>query len=139
MTCRFATPSDAPLLARLNRDLIADEGHRNPMTLAELERRMAGWLDAGGYQAVLFERDGDAVGYALFRREPDHVYLRQFFVRRDHRRQSIGRDALAWLRQHACPDAPRIRIDVLIGNTNAIAFWRAVGFRDYCLSMELDR
>ena len=39
-------------------------------------------------------------------------------------------------REHAWADAPRVRIDVLVGNAGAIAFWRAVGFRDYCLTME---
>ncbi|HVK01950.1 MAG TPA: GNAT family N-acetyltransferase, partial [Armatimonadaceae bacterium] len=75
-------------------------------------------------------------GYALYRREPKFVYLRQHFVRAEHRRTGIARDALAWLREHDWADAPRVRIDVLVGNSGAIAFWRAAGFRDYCLTME---
>jgi len=125
------------LLAELNGQLIRDEGHRNPMTLAELEARMRGWL-TGEYEAVLFLQQGQAAGYALFRREPEHVYLRQFFVRPEFRRQGIGRAALGWLREHAWADASRVRLDVLIGNAAGIAFWRAVGFRDYCLTMELE-
>src|SRR5438067_9662402 len=138
MEYRFATAADAPVLAVMNQQLIRDEGHRNPMTLPELEARMAGWL-AGGYRAALFEDAGAAVGYALFRRDPDFVYLRQLFVRPDRRRKGVARDALSWLRVHAWADAPRVRIDVLVGNAGAIAFWRAVGFRDYCLTMEWDR
>lgn len=34
--------------------LIQDEGHRNRMTVAELEQRMRGWI-AGEYRAVIFE------------------------------------------------------------------------------------
>jgi hypothetical protein len=85
MEYRWATIADAPLLAAMNGHLIQDEGHRNRMTVAELEARMAGWL-RGEYQAVLFEEAGQPVGYALYRRDPEYVYLRQFFVRREFRR-----------------------------------------------------
>ena len=40
MHLRRATLADAALLAELNRQLIRDEGHRNSMSLAELETRM---------------------------------------------------------------------------------------------------
>jgi GNAT superfamily N-acetyltransferase len=138
MDYRTAEPCDAPLLARLNQQLIVDEGHRNRMTLPELEQRMGGWLDGGVYQAVIFQRDGETVGYALFRSKPEHVYVRQFFVCRAVRRQGIGREAVAWLRRHAWVDASRIRVDVLAGNEQGIEFWRSVGFRDYCITMEMD-
>jgi GNAT superfamily N-acetyltransferase len=132
---RFATTADAPALAAMNQRLILDEGHRNRMTLLELEARMAGWL-AGEYRAVLFEDGGTAVGYTLFRREAEFVYVRQLFVQPGHRRRGIARDALAWLRANTWADAPRVRLDVLVGNAGAMAFWRSVGFRDYCLTME---
>jgi GNAT superfamily N-acetyltransferase len=135
---RFATIDDAPALAALNRALIGDEGHRNPMSLAELEVRMTGWL-AGEYCAVLFEESDAAAGYALFRRESEYVYLRQFFIRPEHRRRGLGRAAIAWLRQHAWAGENRVRVEVLVGNTAGIEFWRAVGFQDYCLTLEWNR
>ena len=33
---------------------------------------------------------------------------------------------------------PRIRLEVLVGNANGIAFWRSIGFQDYCVTMEMD-
>jgi GNAT superfamily N-acetyltransferase len=132
---RFATAADSSLLASMNYQLIRDEGHRNQMTLLELDQRMTGWL-ASDYQAVIFEEDGAAAGYALFRSEPDYIYLRQFYVRRDRRRNGIGRAAMEWLRVNAWQAAERIRIEVLAGNAAGIAFWRAVGFSDYALTME---
>jgi predicted acetyltransferase/ribosomal protein S18 acetylase RimI-like enzyme len=135
MEYRPALPEDAAVLARLNQQLIADEGHRNPMSVEELETRITGWL-AGEYAATLFVDGGEICGYALYRREPDHVYLRQFFVSRDCRRRGIGRAAIHWLRCHAWGGAARIRVDVLIGNQAGIAFWRSVGFGDYSLAME---
>ncbi len=135
MEYRFATAADVPVLAAMNEQLIRDEGHRNPMTLPELEGRMGEWL-AGEYRALLFEEAGAAVGYALFRHDPDFVSLRQLFVAAGHRRKGIARGALVWLRANAWAGVPRVRIDVLVGNEGAIAFWRAVGFRDYCVTME---
>lgn len=133
---RFAVLEDAPLLAKLNAELIRDEGHRNAMSGPELERRMDGWLRAD-YRAALFALDAEPViGYALWRLEPDHVYLRQLFVKAEWRRRGFGRATLTWLGANAWPGQPRVRVEVLVNNTRAIAFWRAVGFRDYSLVLE---
>jgi ribosomal protein S18 acetylase RimI-like enzyme len=135
MNFRMAKPVDAELVATLNALLIRDEGHRNLMTVPQLATRMSDWL-CGDYQAVLFEELDAVVGYALFRREPEYVYLRQIFVRPDFRRRGIGRAAMEWLSVNAWQGAPRFRIEVLIGNEIGQAFWRAVGFRDYSVTME---
>jgi GNAT superfamily N-acetyltransferase len=137
MNYRMASAADAPLLGEMNYQLIRAEGHRNPMSLVELQSRMASWL-VDGYQAVLFEDDGGPAGYVLFRREADHIYLRQLFVRHQRRRQGVGRSAVGWLIENLWHDEPRIRVDVLVGNQAAIEFWRSVGFTDYCLTMERD-
>ncbi|APV48881.1 GNAT family N-acetyltransferase [Betaproteobacteria bacterium GR16-43] len=135
---RHACIEDAVLLAPLNAQLIQDEGHRNAMTVHELAERMAAWLRAD-YRAAIFEVSGSPVGYALYRVGPEHVYLRQLFVRSDFRRRGFGRQALEWLWRNSWAGAPRLRIDVLVGNTSGAAFWRAVGFKDYCLTMEMER
>lgn len=135
MRYRFASTQDSEQLARMNLQLIADEGHRNPMGIAQLAERMAGWL-RGGYQAVLFEMNHTPVGYALFRHEPEFVYLRQLFVVPEHRRQGIASTALGWLWANAWPHAPRLRIDVLVGNLAGQEFWRSAGFTEYCITME---
>ncbi len=48
---RFATESDVPWLAKMNQELILDEGHRNKMTLPKLEQRMSDFLQ-NEYDAV---------------------------------------------------------------------------------------
>lgn len=135
MTYRFAIGADARLLAAMNHRLIRDEGHRNSMSVAELETRMRAWLEEE-YQAVLFDDEQGTAGYALFKREPDWIYLRQFFVQPELRRRGIGRAAMAWLLENVWNDAPRIRLDVLVGNSDGIEFWRSLGFVDYCITME---
>ena len=135
---RPADPEDAPVLAAMNQQLIRDEGHRNRMTLPELTARMQKWL-AGESHAVVFEHNGAIAGYALYRLELDHVYLRQLFVDNAHRRQGIARAAIAWLRENPWKAMTRIRVEVLIGNRTGIEFWHAVGFEDYSMTMELER
>jgi GNAT superfamily N-acetyltransferase len=131
---RRAKVADAAQLAEMNCQLIRDEGHRNRMNRAELEALMTQWLESE-YEAILFEEGEHTVGYTLFRREPEYVYLRQFYVRPERRRCGLGRAAINWLCQHVWNGA-RVRLEVLIGNAVALSFWRAVGFRDYCLTLE---
>ena len=136
MTFRRATLDDCAVLAELNHQLIHDEGHRNPMTVPELEQRMKGWL-ASDYAAMLFENDAEVVAYALYREEPEDIYLRQLFVMRNRRRQGIGRQAIEILRTRIWPKHKRLTVGVLVRNTAAIAFWRAVGYEDYSLTLEI--
>ena len=136
MTHRRATAEDCPLLAKLNHQLIRDEGHRNRMTVPELEGRMKDWL-AKEYVAIVFEDAGEVVAYALYREQQEEIYLRQLFVVRRRRRQGIGRRALHILRSEIWPKTKRLTVDVLVQNEQAIAFWRAVGYRDYCLTLEI--
>jgi GNAT superfamily N-acetyltransferase len=138
MNWRLAQRRDCRLLAELNHQLIADERHRNSMTVQELERRMRSWLEEG-YQAVLFERDGEVAAYALYRAEPEEVHLRHFFVARHLRRQGVGRQTFDLLRDHIWPRARRLTVSVLTHNDGAVKFWRAMGYKDYCLAMEILR
>jgi len=96
---------------------------------------MSGWLRAE-YQAVVFEELSSPAGYALFRREPEHVYLRQLFVLPECRRSGVARAALQWLWLNAWPSSQRLRVEVLVGNTVAREFWRSVGFQEYSITME---
>ena len=136
MNFRKATPDYSSLLAELNHQLICDEGHRNKMTVPELEQRMKDWLTSE-YAAVIFETDGEIVAYALYREQTAGIYLRHFFVVRTRRRQGIGREAFDILRSQIWPKDKRLTVDVLVQNTAAIAFWRSVGCRDYSLTLEV--
>ena len=115
MVLRFrrAIPADAEMLGRMNHQLIQDEGHRNPMTLHELQGRMTVWL-AGEYTAVIFEDLAGVAAYALFREEPQLIYLRQLFVHRDRRRRGYGLQAVEILRRDFWPARKRVTADVLV-------------------------
>ena len=94
MIVRTATIADIPELALLNAALIRDEGHRNTMTVPQLEARMRKFFDQG-HVAALFGDDGRTAGYALWRVDDDGIYLRQFFIAEHARRRGLGREAAA--------------------------------------------
>jgi ribosomal protein S18 acetylase RimI-like enzyme len=136
MKWRLATKRDCKILAEMNHQLIADEGHRNPMSVTELEGRMRNWLEED-YEVILFEDRGEAAAYALYRIQTGEVYLRHFFVVRHRRRQGLGRLAMGMLLNDIWPKAQRLTVSVLTHNEAAVKFWRSLGYRDYCLTMEM--
>jgi ribosomal protein S18 acetylase RimI-like enzyme len=138
LTYRLARMSDVSLLAELNQQLIRDEGHENPMTLPELADRMKLWLRRE-CQAVLFARNDEVAAYALYRIDPGWIYLRQFFVSPAHRRQGIGRAAIRILLEAIFPAHTRVTVEVLYHNYRAHEFWRAVGFKDFAVTLEMLR
>ena len=97
---------------------------------------MRDWL-AGEFQAALFVDRKETVAYALYREEAEKVYLRHFFVVRHHRRQGIGRLAFEMLRHEIWSPNKRLTVEVLIHNQGAVAFWRAMGYQDYALTLEI--
>ena len=135
LSWREASAGDLALLAEWNQQLIRDEGHRNPMAVAELADRMKNWLQ-GEYRAVIFS-ESEPVAYALFRQDAALIYLRQLFVRRDRRRAGIGRAAVQLLRGEIWPPGIRLTVDVLCQNHSGVTFWRSVGYSDYSLTLEI--
>jgi ribosomal protein S18 acetylase RimI-like enzyme len=157
---RHATLADADALARLNHQLVKDEGHRNPMGMPELTERMRGWLAYEGYEALLafasprsrqaepapegsrqlgsgpsLSCDGDElVAYVLWRDLHDSVYLRQIYVQRDYRRQGTARHLMLSVFERW--PGKRLTVDVLAGNARALAFWRRMGYQDYAVMLE---
>lgn len=134
---RFAAESDVPWPAKMNRQLIENEGHRNKMSLSELEERMSDFL-RNEYEAVIVRSNQNDIGYALYRRYPKWLYLRQIIIIEKMRRKGIGRNFIEWLKNNPWKNSKRIRTDVLVNNPIGIDFWKAVGFKDYCMTMELE-
>lgn len=137
LTHRRAGRADCRLLGALNHQLIRDEGHRNPMTELQLMQRMRRWIGRGDYTAELFEENGAVVAYALYRETPDEIYLRHLFVVRGRRRQGLGRRVMRLLFDEIWPRGKRLTVEVLWGNAPGIAFWKAVGYREYSLCLEI--
>jgi GNAT superfamily N-acetyltransferase len=137
LSFRVATAADLPQLASWNQQLIEDEGHDNTMSLEELVARMRTWLTTE-YQALVFEEPTTPTpaAYALFRRTPEWIHLRQFFVARDRRRRGIGARAVALLRAEVFPPDKPVIVEAMAWNHAALSFWRAVGFADRYVGLE---
>jgi GNAT superfamily N-acetyltransferase len=136
MEIRYATESDAPFLAEINRQLIEDEWDGGGMSLGRLEERMRRWISEGDYKAILFQEDGDTVAYSMVSVDEDSAYIRHFFVLHDHRGRGVGRRAIEILLRDVIPPTHRTTLDVLASNTTGHAFWQSVGFGDYAIRME---
>jgi predicted acetyltransferase len=136
MEYHIANETDLDILDQWNHQLIRDEGHRNKMTVSQLRDRMRHWL-AGDYTAVIFDKDSECVAYALFREGEYEIYLRQLFVKRENRNRGIGKEAVRILKEEIWTKSKRLTVDVLSQNRAGIAFWHSVGYKDYCLSLEI--
>ena len=121
-------------LAELNRQLIEDEQHPNPMTRAELAERMVRWMEEG-YMGYVARAGGAIAGYCLFRDDGKEYYLRQLFVARGHRRRGIATELMDWMYANVWSGKP-VRLDVFAQNEEAVAFYRSYGFRGAVLRME---
>ena len=123
LTIEIATLNDCPALAVMNQHLIEDEGADNTMTLPELEERIRSWMQAGTYTGYLFKQQGETVGYALV--DLSDMWMRHFFISREHRREGLGRRSVALLFAHL--DTEEIGLSCLTHNAPGQAFWQSFG------------
>ena len=122
---RHAQTEDVPLLAHMNKCLIEDEGHDNPMGIMELQDRMQGFLSKG-YSCYLVISAGRVAGYILVKTSSNPAYLRHFYIERHSRRLGIGTEAFNRLLSLLNTDV--IDVEVLHDNQPGMAFWRKMGF-----------
>ncbi len=137
--CRPINSTDLDLVAGWNQHLQIDEG-APPMEVAAITARLRRWL-ANEYQGLLFELDSTPVGYALFRptdpdlKRADGIYLRQFFIAREHRRRGLGSQAFVLFVDHAV-SGRRVVLEALASNPGGQAFWQSLGLRVYSVAFE---
>jgi len=139
MDWTICTLDEIKELSELNGLLHEDEG-AVPMDAKVREDRLRNWIDAE-YTAVLFSNQNQTVGYTLFRQtDPDSegldpgVFIRQYFVVRDQRRNGLGRQMFNILTTNIWPRGCGILLDTKYENQRAQAFWRSLGFSEYHLS-----
>jgi len=146
MTLRLqrATTSDLQVLAIMNKQLIEDEKSANPMEINELEERMRDFLE-GDWHIDFIMKAEVRIGYALYqyRDDPFHgeekeVYLRQYFIAREHRNRGYGMAGIELLKKSRFKDMKRMTIDVLETNPEGKRFWDKAGFKAYYTNMRLE-
>lgn len=127
---------DIPQLAVFNKQLIEDEKSDNPMSVKELESRMDGFLKTE-YDAYFFEVDKAIVGYALVKNSCTPLYLRQFFIGREYRKNHCGTEAFHALLEYLNVDS--IDIEVLSRNEQGNRFWESLGFKEVSRYMRVQK
>jgi GNAT superfamily N-acetyltransferase len=127
---------DLDLLAVLNKQLIEDERHDNPMNVEQLKHRMEHFINTD-YKAYLFKKNGEVIGYALVdhRREP--LYLRHFFICRHCRRQGYGKMAFAKLLELLGTN--KLDVEVMFWNESGYRFWKSLGFQERSVYLRLEK
>jgi len=128
------TLADVPQLALLNKKLIDDEKSNNAMSIRELEERMHEFITTE-YDAYFFMNQGTIVGYALVKNTCNPLYLRQFLIVREYRKNHYGTQAFQSLMKYL--NVNTIDIEVLPWNETGIRFWESLGFRELSRYMRL--
>ena len=136
MKIRKCTLNDIKQLALLNKQLIEDEKSNNPMSITELEERMAGFLNTD-YNAYFFVKSDDIVGYALVKDTCTPKYLRQFLIDSKYREQHYGTEAFNALLEYL--GVKSMDIEVLSWNEIGKRFWESCGFREISRYMRVER
>lgn len=141
LTVHPLAPWELGMVADMNLQLQRDEGS-HVMPQEEAVRRLSQWL-AGDYVCHLYRFDQRLAGYVLYRpTDPDTeghrdgVYIRQFFILPEFRRQGLGRAASELLVEQVLPPATYITLEAMTANPAGRAFWQALGFQEYCVRYE---
>lgn len=129
--------TDISELVAMNASLIIDEGHTYRLTAEELTDRFQTWLENGFEYQIFRDQDGSTVGYALWREQPDYIFLRQFFIKDAYRRKGLGTHHIKALLEGPWKGWTSIRLEVMDRNERAQAFWHSFGFGPYARTLEL--
>jgi len=130
---REAMPADAETIADFARALSLEEGYPAPALQAQ-HVRAEGFGASPRFRALLAERDGRPVGYALFypAYDTDHAargfYLQDLYVAPEVRRQGAGRALMAAVARACQADGGcYVFWNALPTNRAGLAFYRAIG------------
>lgn len=134
---RRASHNDAHQLAQWSYALAQEEGIRTTLTARQHEAQLGEWIASAQCVVHVIERGHAAVGFVIWGSHgPREVFVREFFVARDARRQGIGRAAVSLMRSNVWPREARVSLRVLIGSAAYLSFWRACGFSDFSITLE---
>lgn len=135
MNGKALSEQDIPQVAQWNVQLHEDEGS-TPMSVDAAAERIRRWLANDVFRGVIFIADNTPIGYALYEHRPaeadqrstESVYIRQFFITRDSRRQRQGTAAFQLLVNELVPRSAKVILEVKVSNPAGRRFWESLGF-----------
>jgi len=130
-----ASLDDLDVLALMNKQLIEDEQHDNPMDVEALKIRMKEFL-LGEYRAYLFKQEEVIKGYALVNYVRKPAYLRQFFLCRDSRGSGLGKACFQLLLKEL--KVEQLDVEVMYWNETGYKFWKSLGFEERSVYLRLE-
>jgi GNAT superfamily N-acetyltransferase len=142
---RAARPQDVPQLLELFGALADYEHLRDELHATDEQLRDALFGERPAAEALIAERRGEAVGYALFFPTfstflaRSGIWLEDLFVLPEHRGAGVGRALLATVAARV-GDGARLEWAALDWNELALGFYRGIGARtmDGWTSLRLD-
>ena len=139
---REARPADAETIAAFSHALSREEGHVPALQARDV--RVEGFGPGARFRALIAERDGRRVGYALFypAYDTDHaargLYLQDLYVVADARRQGAGRALMAAVARACQADGGcYVFWNALPNNRAGLAFYRAIGALEEPVTLSL--
>jgi ribosomal protein S18 acetylase RimI-like enzyme len=129
---REARPADAETVAAFSHALSREEGYVPALQARHV--RIEGFGPGARFRALIAERDGRPVGYALFypAYDTDHaargLYLQDLYVVADARRHGAGRALMAAVARACQADGGcYVFWNALPNNRAGLAFYHAIG------------
>jgi hypothetical protein len=133
ISVRPARKADVPILASMHEELLRAEGGSPTLGADLLASRMAAYLEHG-YEAHLVELGEDLIGYVLFRRDVDHVFIRHFHVALGQKPEIVRR-VVAWMMEKVWA-GERLVLRVRSGSEPGQRFWESCGFEASYTALE---
>jgi GNAT superfamily N-acetyltransferase len=131
MTIRSATIEEVEVLANMNHRLVEDMSTEN-WSHDRYRDRFRRWIEGHRWSVDLFVEDKHAVGYSVYQRRQDHfdnaqsvIFMRHFYIEREHRCRGLGRSAFDLLVETRFPRHSGITLDVLPTNPDSTKFWES--------------
>ena len=126
ITLQFAEASDAATLAGMSRDLIEDGLGWRYRTQSVRQ------LIADGETVTLVARRADGVaGFGIMKFGDERAHLVLLAVCPPFRRRGVARRIIQWLVESAkIAGVASVHVELRAGNTDAHAFYRAIGFEE---------
>jgi ribosomal protein S18 acetylase RimI-like enzyme len=146
VNARALVHQDIEQVAQWNVQLHEDEGSA-PLSVDAAAKRLRRWLEDRTFQGAIFLADGSEVGYVLYEHRPVHadqraaesVYVRQFFISREARRQGNGTAAFKTFVREFIPRNANVVLDVKESNPSGQRFWESLSFKPMGVTYGLDR